>query len=75
MFEPKVIASHLDSTRNARQSGQARITLLYEAYARIGRVIYRELTDQQGPSLVPCYACSLSNNDNPALLSFLDLLH
>jgi DNA-binding transcriptional LysR family regulator len=52
------------------------VTLLYEADAGVGHpgVIYRELTDHQGPSLVPCYACWLSNNDNPALRSFLDLL-
>jgi DNA-binding transcriptional LysR family regulator len=52
------------------------VTLLYEADAGVGHpgVIYRELTDHQGPSLVPYYACSLSSNDNPALRSFLDLL-
>jgi DNA-binding transcriptional LysR family regulator len=52
------------------------VTLLYEADAGIGHpgVIYRELADHQGPSQVPYYACSLSNNDNPALRSFLDLL-
>jgi DNA-binding transcriptional LysR family regulator len=52
------------------------VTLLYEADARTGypSVIYRELTDRRGPSLVRYYACWLSNNDNPALRSFLDLV-
>jgi DNA-binding transcriptional LysR family regulator len=52
------------------------LTLLYEADsgARHPGVIYREVSDSKGPSLVPYYACWLSGNDNPALHSFLDLL-
>lgn len=52
------------------------VTLLYEADGGIRHpgVIYRELADHQGPSLVPYYACWLSNNDNPALRNFLELL-
>jgi DNA-binding transcriptional LysR family regulator len=52
------------------------ITLLYEADAgaRHPGVIYREVTEDKGPSLVPYYACWLGANDNPALLHFLDLL-
>jgi hypothetical protein len=52
------------------------VTLLYEADAGTGHpgVIYREITDHQGPSLVPYYACSLNTNGNPALRNFLDLL-
>ena len=52
------------------------VTLLYEADtgARLPGVVYREVVDDQGPSLVPYYACWLGNNDNPALQSFLDLL-
>lgn len=52
------------------------ITLLYEADtgARHPGVIYREVTDDQGPSLVPYFACRIASNDNPALQRFLDLL-
>jgi len=52
------------------------ITLLYEADAgaRHPGVTFREVTDDQGPSLVSYYACWLGTNDNPALLRFLDLL-
>ena len=52
------------------------VTLLYEADAgaRYPGVIYREVSDDKGPSLVPYYACWLHRNDNPALHSFLDLL-
>ncbi len=52
------------------------VTLLYEADAGAQHpgVIYREVSDSKGPSLVPYYACWLSSNDNPALHSFLDLL-
>lgn len=52
------------------------VTLLYEADAgaRHPGVIYREVSDNKGPSLVPYYACWLSGNDNPVLHSFLDLL-
>lgn len=52
------------------------ITLLYEADTgtRHPGVIYREVADDRGPSLVPYFACCMSSNDNPALLRFLDLL-
>ncbi len=52
------------------------VTLLYEADAgaRHPGVIYREVADRDRPSRVPCYACWLSDNKNPALQSFLDLL-
>ncbi len=45
------------------------VTLLYEADAgaRHPGVVYREVSDNDGPSLVPYYACWLSGNDNPAL--------
>jgi DNA-binding transcriptional LysR family regulator len=52
------------------------ITLLYEAdaAARCSEVVYREVTNGHGPSLVPYFACSLADNDNPALRNFLNLL-
>jgi len=52
------------------------VTLLYEADAgaRYPGVIYREVSDDKGPILVPYYACWLHRNDNPALHSFLNLL-
>lgn len=52
------------------------LTLLYEADtgARHPGVIYREVADEQGPSLVPYFACWITSNDNPALQHFLDLL-
>lgn len=51
------------------------ITLLYEsdAGAQHRCVVYREITDERGPSLVPYYACWRGDNDNPALQNFLDL--
>jgi DNA-binding transcriptional LysR family regulator len=52
------------------------ITLLYEADtgARHPGVIYREVVDDEGPSLVPYFACWITSNNNPALQHFLDLL-
>ncbi len=52
------------------------MTLLYEADAgaRHPGVVYREVTEPRGPSLLPYYACSLPNNDNPALHRFLDVV-
>ncbi|WP_213737820.1 LysR family transcriptional regulator [Bradyrhizobium sp. dw_411] len=52
------------------------ITLLYEADtgAQHPGVIYREVADNEGPSLVPYFACWITSNDNPALQHFLDLL-
>ncbi len=52
------------------------ITLLYEADAGAERpdVVYREMTEVHGPSLIPYFACWLGENDNPALQNFLDLL-
>jgi DNA-binding transcriptional LysR family regulator len=52
------------------------ITLLYEADAGAHHpgVVYREMTENHRPSMVPYYACWLSDNRNPALQSFLDLL-
>ncbi len=52
------------------------MTLLYEADAgaRIPGVVYREVTERRGPSLLPYYACSLPTNDNPELQRFLDLI-
>jgi DNA-binding transcriptional LysR family regulator len=52
------------------------VTLVYEADtgARHPGVIYREVTDDHGPSLVPYFACCERNNDNPALRRFLDML-
>lgn len=52
------------------------ITLLYEADAGVRHpgVIYREVADDHGPSLVPYFACLIASNDNPALPRFLDLL-
>ncbi len=52
------------------------VTLLYEADtgAQHPGVIYREVVDDEGPSLVPYFACWITSNDNPALQHFLDLL-
>src|SRR5258708_3671839 len=55
---------------------ECNISLLYEADSGVQYpgVIFREVTDEQGPSVVPYFACCQTTNDNPALLSFLDLL-
>lgn len=55
---------------------EADLTLLYEADAgaRHPGVIFREVTDDDRPSLVQYYACWLGDNENPALHSFVDLL-
>jgi DNA-binding transcriptional LysR family regulator len=52
------------------------ITLLYEADAgpRRPEIVYRDMTEASGPSLVPYFACWLNANDNPALQNFLDVL-
>lgn len=52
------------------------ITLLYEEDAGVRHrgVVYRPVSDQHKPSLVPYYACWLPGNDNPALQRFLDLI-
>ncbi len=52
------------------------ITLIYEADAGIHRpgVVYREIIEKKRPSMVPYFACSLNENQNPALRCFLDLL-
>ncbi len=52
------------------------LTLLYESDtgARHPGVVYREMTENHRPSMVPYFACWLSDNQNPALQSFLDLL-
>ncbi len=55
---------------------EADVTLVYEADAGARRagVIFRELSDDKGPSLVSYYACWLIGNGNPALRGFVDLV-
>jgi DNA-binding transcriptional LysR family regulator len=52
------------------------VTLLYEADTGTQHpgVVYRDLVDDNGPRLVPYFACWITRNDNPALHHFLNVL-